>query len=68
MMPPLFQKAAQVLWDSDVVEIVGFGEVIVVFVHEACFWTQEEGDGDEEVEAHFDLEWATKKCQFYTAE
>ena len=53
MMPPLFQESPQVLRDSDVVEIVVLCEVFVVVVHQACFRTQGEGDGYEEVKAHF---------------
>ena len=53
MMTPLFHKSSQVFRDSDVVDIVGLCEVVVVFVHEARFRTQEKADGDREVKAHF---------------
>ena len=62
MTTPLFHKSSQVLRDSDVVDIVGLCEVVVVFKHEACFWTQEEGDGDGEVKAHFWFSVSVKKC------
>ena len=62
-MTPLFHKSSQVFRNSDVVDIVGLCEVVVVFKHEACFWTQEEADGYEEVEAHgFWFSVSVKKC------
>lgn len=62
MTPPLFQKSSQVFRDSDVVDIVGLCEVIVVFKHEACFRTQEDRDGDEEIEAHVWFSFSVKRC------
>jgi hypothetical protein len=66
MMTPLFHKSPQVFWNSDVVEIVGFGEVVVVFKHEACFWTQEKADGDTEVKAHFWIGFRGEKMFNFT--
>ncbi len=53
MGTPLFHKSSQVLRDSDVVDIVGLCQVVVVFKHETRFCTQVEADRDGEVKAHF---------------